>query len=119
MRNKFIIIVSALALSSCGRFGLPGGPSSFDTISYQVIGGPGVGNGIITYTTPTGIVQLPAVNLNQPWVSGPIAGYGEFHGQDATLTVLAFGCIRGQVLRNAAVTAEQTGCGQPITLTVR
>ena len=89
--------------------------TSFDTIAYQVIGSAGVGNGIITYATPTGVVQL-VQNLNQPYFSGPIAGYGEFHAMSPSITVLAYGCVRAQVLINARVVAEQTGCGQPVTL---
>jgi hypothetical protein len=120
-RNRLITLaalVAALAIAPAACSHIPGlGPSAVpsDTVTYQVIGTPGTGNALITYATPTSVVQV-TFNINQPFQTGAIAGYGQFVDQKPSITVTAFGCATAQVLVNAKVEAEKTGCGQPVTL---
>jgi hypothetical protein len=112
-----VALVVAIAIApACSKLN-PFAPSTVatDTVTYQVIGAPGTGNALITYSTPTSVVQV-TFNVNQPFQTGAIGGYGQFVDQKPSITVTAWGCVTAQVLVNAKVEAEKTGCGQPATV---
>lgn len=115
--RRVVFVVLALLVAGCGWL-TPSGPSPSDAVTYQVIGTAVTGSALITYTSPSSVVQVTA-NINSPWQSGVIAGYGQFIDQRASITVTAFGCATAQVLVNAKVEAERAGCGQPITVTAQ
>lgn len=111
------IVLLAIFAPACSH--IPGfGPSAIpsDTVTYQVIGTPGTGNALITYSTPTTVAQVTANLTTAVFQSGAIAGYGQFVDQKPSITVTAYGCVTAQVLVNAEVQADKTGCGQPITV---
>lgn len=112
----FIALASILA-PGCGVLGLLG-PSTqpSDTVTYQVIGSTGTTGALVTYATPTSVVQVAASFTSGPFLTGAIAGYGQFVDQKPSITATAYGCVTVQVLVNANVESDKTGCGQPITV---
>lgn len=115
---KTILLVLLVLIGGCNN---PTGPTpirSSDIINYRVIGTNVIGNALIDYSTPTGVVSWN-ISLTTVFNSGNIIGFSQFTliRPSLNVSILNGGCIEAQILVNAIVERVARGCG-PITITV-